>query len=135
MRITEWLGGDGVGMSSKAIALAALGDMPKDPPWPHDGDDFGRCVRLLMLCPDAKAGLEHLGRYGGPCWRALVPRWAEIEEAWKHDKDLYASEYRDNRSKYKCYDLIRSILKPAEEEFYSESGKPRPIVITGRARK
>lgn len=35
--ILKWLGGSrGVGLSSKAIALTALGEMPERPDYPHD---------------------------------------------------------------------------------------------------
>lgn len=115
MKILEWLGRDsGVGLSSKAIALTALGEMPKRPNYPHDGDDVGRCVMLLALCPDAKVGLEILGREGGPVWRALVPRWKEIEAAYLYDMGLHEKGERDYQ-KYKCYKLMQSIIRPIED--------------------
>lgn len=115
MKILEWLGLDrGVGLSSKAIALTALGEMPKQPNYPNDGDDFGRCVKLLALCPDAKAGLERLGREGGAVWKALVPRWKDIEIAWLHDMGLHEKGERDYK-KYKCYALMQSIIRPIED--------------------
>jgi hypothetical protein len=115
MRILEWLAQDrGVGLSSKAIALTALGEMPKRPNYPHDGDDFGRCYKLLALCPDAKLGLERLGKEGGAVWQALVPRWHEIEVAYLHDMDLYERGERDF-NKYKCYSLMQSIIRPIED--------------------
>lgn len=115
MRILEWLGRDqGIGLSSKAIALTALGEMPKNPNYPHDGDDFGRCVRLLALCPDAKAGLDRLGKEGGSVWQALVPRWEDIRVAYLHDMDLHDKGERDYK-KYKCYELMQSIIRPIED--------------------
>ena len=113
MKILQWLGrGHGVGESSKAIALTALGEMPVNSAYPHDGDDFGRCYQLLVLCPDAQAGLDRLGKDGGPMWQALVPRWNEIRDAWLHDKSL---SWPGDKDKYKCYDLMRSILRPVED--------------------
>ena len=88
MKILEWLGGHDVGSSSKTIALTALGEMPKQPSYPHDSDDFGRCFRLLILCPDAKIGLERLGKDGGDVWKALVARWTEIEAAYLDDNKI-----------------------------------------------
>lgn len=111
MKILQWLGGGDTGLSSKAIALAALGEMPRRPDYPRDGDDFGRCIRLLALCPDAKVGLERLGKDGGPQWQSLVPRWTDIELAYWQDKDLYERGIRDYKQ-YKCYDLMRSIYAP-----------------------
>jgi hypothetical protein len=115
MEILEWLGMEhGVGMSSKAVALTALGKMPRRPSYPHDGDDFGRCVALLALCPDAKVGLDRLGKEGGSVWQALVPRWEEIEVAYRHDLDLNRDGVRDHK-KYKCYTLMQSIIRPIED--------------------
>ena len=117
MKILEWLGGSqGVGMSSKVIALTALGSMPKDAhyTYPHDGDDFGRCWRLLQLCPDAKAGLTHLSAEGGEVWAALIARWADIEVAYLSDKERHERGDRE-RDGWKCYPLMQSIIRPIED--------------------
>ena len=115
MKILEWLGRDsGVGLSSKAIALTALGAMPKRPNYPHDGADFGLCFKLLVLCPEAASGLETLGKEGGAVWQALVPRWKEIETAWFYDMDLHERGIRDYKQ-YKCYTLMQSIIQPIED--------------------
>lgn len=114
MNILQWLGGSDVGMSSKALALTALGEMPPRPSYPHDGADFGRCHRLLTLCPDAYVGLERLGKEGGPVWQALVPRWSDIMAAYLHDAALEEKGIRDHK-KFKCYDLMQSIIRPIED--------------------
>lgn len=116
--VLKWISEDGNGLSAKAIACAALGQIPKRPNYPHDGDDFGRCYRLVKNVPGAAAGLERLGREGGPMWVALVARWPEIEAAYLHDVALEGS-YRENRGKYKCYDLMKSILHPIEDADHS----------------
>lgn len=113
MKLLKWLSAGQVGMSSKTIALTALGEMPDPPSYPHDGDDFGRCWKLLALCPDAQAGLDRLGREGGDVWKALVPRWKEIEVAYLHDMGMFESGNR-NYDEYKCYKLMQSIIRPAE---------------------
>jgi hypothetical protein len=102
--ILEWLAGDGVGASSKMIALAALSRTPKraDTNYPHDPSDFGRCYRLLAQCPGARAGLDKLGAEAGPVWAALVARWAEIERAFLMGEG--------------CYELMQSIIRPAEKK-------------------
>ncbi len=114
MKILQWLAGHDKGASSEALALTALGEMPKHPSFPHDGDDFGRCFRLLALCPDAAFGLERLGKEGGPVWQALVPRWKEIEAAYLRDKEKFERGERDYK-KYECYDLMQSIIRPADD--------------------
>lgn len=119
MNILQWLAGHDVGLSSKAIALTALGEMPPRPNYPHDGADFGRCHRLLEQCPDAWAGLERLGKEGGEVWQALVPRWDDIKAAYLADLALYESgaRYRDAPEKYRCYDLMQSIIRPIEDKW------------------
>lgn len=113
--VLKWISEDGNGLSAKAIACAALGQVPKRPNYPHDGDDFGRCYRLVKNVPGAQEGLERLGRDGGPMWVALVARWPEIEAAYLHDKSLYESGKRHSDGLYKCYDLMKSILHPIED--------------------
>jgi hypothetical protein len=105
--ILEWLGGRDTGLSSTAIALTALGKMPKNPNYPRDDGDFGRCYRLIKAAPGAVLALDVLARDGGPVWAALVPRWAEIEVAYLHDM-----EHPDT---YRCFELMQSIIRPAEK--------------------
>ena len=147
--ILEWLGGDDTGSSSKAIALTALRKMPKEPSYPSDGDDFGRCYRLLQSAPEARRGLDQLEREGGPVWRALVPRWREIEAAYLHDMNLHEIGRR-NVNDYRCYKLMKSIILPAEESLRnkpiqtsrstwatasrSQSGAPNPATPTNAPR-
>lgn len=104
--IHQWLSGNDTGASSKAIALTALGQMPRRPEHPRDAADFGRCLRLLKAAPEAKAGLDELGVRGGPYWIALVARWGELELAAWYDE---GEPKRDG-----VYTLIRGILQPIE---------------------
>lgn len=106
--IVKWLGGRDTGASSKALALAALGEMPARPTYPSDASDFGRCHRLLAEAPEAKAGLAKLGADGGPYWGALVAKWDAITAA-------YLAEDEPG-GKGATYDLLRSILTPIEDE-------------------
>lgn len=104
--ILRWLGQDrGVGLSSKAIALAALGTMPERPSYPHDPDDFGRCRRLLAKIPHAKRGLQTLAEHGAPVWRALAIRWNDIDAQFEESERAC---WNDNG---KCYRLMRSIIR------------------------
>lgn len=108
-QLLRWLGRDrGVGLSSKAIALTALGSMPKTPNYPHDPDDFSRCRNLIAEFPQARRGLTKLARYGGPVWKDLVARWDEIEAQFQESE---AGGWNDNG---KCYHLMRSIIGPHE---------------------
>ena len=104
--ILKWLAGHDTGLSSKAIAICALGGEPEDNrAYPHDGADFGRCYRLLTLAPEARAGLEALGRGPSPYWQALVARWTDITAA-------YEAEMAGERGR--TYNLMRGILAPLE---------------------
>ncbi|MDE2096533.1 MAG: hypothetical protein KGL39_04745 [Patescibacteria group bacterium] len=114
MNVLEWISVDGSGLSAKTIACAALGQIPERPDYPHDGDDFGRCYRLLAAVPEARAGLDALGVKGGSVWIALVSRWSEIEKAYLYDKALSDAGENDHK-KYKCYDLMQSIIRPVED--------------------
>lgn len=91
--ILKWLGGRDVGQSSKAIALTAMGEMPRDPGYPHDTNDLSRCLRLLAMAPEAQRGLDVLAKEGGPVWVALGARWKELEAAYRADE---ATSWKQN---------------------------------------
>lgn len=116
-KILRWLGGDrGVGLSSKAIALAALGEMPKQPNYPHDPDDFSRCKSLLENVPCARRGLEKLATDGGPVWKALAARWDEIDAQFEESERAgWHNEVGD------CYRLMRSIIESASSPLSSKA--------------
>lgn len=107
--IVEWLGAHDTGASSKVIALTALGRMPDDAKHkhPHDGDDFGRCYRLLKKAPAARAALDKLAQDGGPYWKALVANWPALEAAYDQ-----ASE----KGYDQLYAQMRAILYPIEKQ-------------------
>ena len=113
--LLEWLDGRDTGLSSKSIALVALGGKAKESAsYPHDGSDFGRCYRLLQMCPEAKVGLDRLAEVKPLIWKALSERWGDIEEAYHFDKRLYETVGRSAKG-YRCYDLMQSIIRPAEK--------------------
>ena len=127
--ILRWLGGPDTGLSSKAIALAALGAPPERLDYPHDADDFGRCFRLLAACPEAKAGRDWLANNGGPVWAALIARWDDIEAAYLHDLQLPSRA----KTGWRCSPLMRSIIDAAHispERHLQTQKRPRP----GRSR-
>jgi hypothetical protein len=117
-RRAQWLNMHDNGLSSEAIADVMAG-IPFDrsrAAHPHDGADFGRCYRLLVLYPEWRARL-HLMQGVSPYWDALVPRWDEIEEAYKADMVTKRGET--------CYRLMRAILDPIEK------ADPRVIRLGG----
>jgi hypothetical protein len=76
--LIKWLLGNDVGLSSKAIARAAIGDEVCYADYPRDGGDLGRCFRLLHLCPSVRGGLNRLAQQSGP-WKRLASRWSDLE--------------------------------------------------------
>ncbi len=105
-RRAAWLKLHDNGLSSQCIADRMCGWITTvTHPW--DGADFGRCERLLILYPEWRARLDEM-RAVSPVWDALVSRWSDIVDAWRHDMDLYK---RTPRAKdgWRCYDLMQSI--------------------------
>jgi hypothetical protein len=81
-RIHRWLAAGEVGMSSKAMALTALGTDPTDRygrvNYPHDPDDLLRCVKLLNLCPEVRdVAFPKLAELSLQ-WKGLISEWDEI---------------------------------------------------------
>lgn len=70
--LLRWALGNDTGLSSKAIVLALLGESSTD--YPRDGADWGRCVRLVRACPEAREGVRLLAAYH-PVWRELDTHW------------------------------------------------------------
>jgi hypothetical protein len=122
-RRAAWLDTHDNGLSSEVMADTMCG-LPLGNRWrtyPRDGDDFGRCERLLLRYPVWRARLEIM-RGVSVVWNALVERWDEIAEAWRADVALYESIRHLPPAKqrkvegWQCYDLMRSIIKPVENE-------------------
>jgi hypothetical protein len=107
-----WLDMHDNGLSSECIADVMCGVTPTGN-YPLDGDDFGRCERLLILYPEWRARLKNMAAVN-PVWAALVEHWDEIVVAWRHDVDLYRGRPR-TRSGWRCYPLMRSIIEPIEK--------------------
>ncbi len=111
-RRAAWLKLHDNGQSSQCIADKMCGMVPTGN-YPHDGDDFGRCERLLALYPAWRARFGEM-RVVNEFWDALVPRWDEIAVAWRHDVELWRTKPRA-RDGWRCYPLMRSILDPIEQ--------------------
>lgn len=116
-RRAAWLNQHDSGLSSECIADKMCGLTPSGA-YPHDGPDFGRCERLLILYPEWRARLDEM-KAVNPMWEALVPRWSEIAEAWRHDMELYRRTPRA-KSGWRCYDMMKSILRPIESQAWRQ---------------
>lgn len=86
MGLDAWLKCDETGVSSIHLAGVLSRQFSRLPGHPHDADDFGRCLGLLMACPELR---EHLGRMAseGPEWTALVGRWDELDGLLATDRE------------------------------------------------
>ena len=98
MGINAWLRSDHTGSSSLYMArvLAQVGAARYA--YPHDPDDFRRCVGLLLACPELRQRLDSMAETGKE-WAAILPHWPEWE-LWIADDSLGASEalYRRMRA-------------------------------------
>lgn len=85
MGLDAWLKCDDTGVSSLYLAGILSGQFMRKPAYPHDADDFGRCVKLLQAAPELRA---NLGRMSDKslAWDALVGRWDELERLLATDR-------------------------------------------------
>ena len=85
MKPEQWIVGRDTGTSSKTIWAVMMGVNPDWPSTPLDVDDFGRCIRLITVCPEFRPRLQEVAdKY--PRWKPLVDDWKELERlywAWE----------------------------------------------------
>lgn len=102
-RALEWALGDDTGTSSKALMRVMLGQkLNSGYCYPHDGQDLGRCVRLLDKIPEWRLRLPEMKEVG-PEWAALIDLWDELEAMYRADDK-------------KIYDRMKRILEPLEKK-------------------
>ena len=88
----EWIVGRDTGTSSKTIWAALTGSVhgPRRLDWtfdiPHDGDDFGRCYRLVVQVPGWAMRISEIVDVF-PAWEPIVREWNKLaslyrEKAW-----------------------------------------------------
>lgn len=90
-RAALWALGDDTGSSSKAIARHMLGgdDSGRHASYPSDGNDLGRCIRLLDAFPEWRARMPEMAEKS-PAWAGLVAAWDELEAMYRrNDTGLY----------------------------------------------
>lgn len=85
MGLAAWHSSDETGRSSLFLsyALEGRGDGYMVT-YPIDPDDFGRCLGLLVACPNLRAKLPFLTGIG-PQWDALIGAWPELEALWNEE--------------------------------------------------
>lgn len=95
MTIQQWFECDEVGLSSKYMALKLDSGKTRLPlvgyGYPHDADDFGRCLGLVRAC-----GFENdIGAMyaTGPEWAAIVTAWDRLVVLYETDNVSVFHEY------------------------------------------
>lgn len=104
MGLARWLTSDDTGRSSKymvhALAQRAGCDATyvevRDGDYPHDPDDFGRCVRLLDAVPQLRPHLPLLSGHGA-VWAAIAAEWDSLETMYREDEPTGKSARLLNR--------------------------------------
>jgi hypothetical protein len=105
-----WLASRHVGLSSSALAAATLGVVgDQSPHFPHDVDDFSRCVFLWNTEPETKNGLALLASVSGP-WKRLADHWQQLLDLYERDRDA-------------CHKLVRECTSSGSGMFYVRKGK------------
>lgn len=93
-KLVLWALGDDTGLSSKFLARAALGPVPRGivPDYPRDAGDFGRCYRLAkVLGDDLMPALKNAATVSG--------KWAIVRDNWHELVSLY--EDSDHKPYYR----------------------------------
>lgn len=78
MGMNAWLQSDHTGNSSLYMARILAQRGAARYAFPHDPDDFNRCVGLLIACPELRQSLDSMAETG-PEWAAIMPQWPEWE--------------------------------------------------------
>ena len=82
MGVQAWLKSDHTGSSSLWM-LQAMGIRGgREYAYPHDADDFGRCLGLLRAAPELREKLGQVAATGKE-WAAIVANWKEFEDLYQ----------------------------------------------------
>jgi hypothetical protein len=102
-----WLESEDTGLSSKYLARclnAGKKVSVEQGRWtikgvdayPYDPDDFGRCCRMLRVCPELKAKLAAVTACMPAPWPQLGAAWTELESLYEQETN--SEQGRKNRS-------------------------------------
>jgi hypothetical protein len=108
-QVLTWLAKDEFGMSSMAMALTACGIKVNNTYHPADPSDFDRCLQLLATAPLIRNHMDRVAAIS-PQWKAIVERWAEVEECHLDEVGLGWSKGRKLLAT-KTYELMQEIYK------------------------
>lgn len=105
--VLEWLANGDTGGSSETMAFWIAFDVLKNggDNYPHDPDDFNRCLGLLDAAPDMRSHLHKMAGLSEQ-WAALVARWDEVESQFLSECGLNWSK---SYSAHKTYALMLEV--------------------------
>lgn len=82
----KWFATGCVGSSSKFMATyLTIGEGDKS--YPHDPDDFNRCLLLLNAVPELRSHIHKLKKVS-PQWEQLVDNWDALESCFLNEAGL-----------------------------------------------
>lgn len=105
-QVLDWLANGRVGLSSKTMAMIALGLPAKRIDHPHDPDDLNRCLLLLEAAPGVRDIFPKIAQ-SSKVWAALIANWNEIELTFLHEVGL---NWCKAQSAPKTYALMRRVI-------------------------
>lgn len=103
----DWLLTGEVGLSSKAMACAMFGDGSLKH-YPHDPDDFNRCLKFLNAIEGSRTQMYKLS-YLSDEWKMLVKRWDEIEQCFLNEVGIDWGKGKSLKAE-KTYRLMKEII-------------------------
>lgn len=104
-KVLRWIARGRVGLSSKAMAMAACG-VECDKDYPLDPDDLNRCLLMLEDIPEVRDQFDRISELS-PVWRRLISRWQEIESLFLDEAGLNWSK---DRSAPNTYSLMKKVI-------------------------
>lgn len=111
-KVLIWIATGKVGLSSKAMAMAACGvQCPGN--HPRDAGDFQRCLLLLDAIPEIR---QHFNEIAGlsPVWNRLIEDWDAIEECFLEEAGLHWSDGGDAPKTYAALTHARQMVENGE---------------------
>jgi len=79
-KVLDYFGDGRGGLSSKAMALAAI-ELKHGNHHPSDPADFNRCLMLLDAVPEIRDHMDRVAAISGT-WAKMVDRWDEVEKCF-----------------------------------------------------
>jgi hypothetical protein len=104
-KILKWFALGRVGTSSTAMATIIAGIEGGRIDYPHDPDDFSRCLEFLTAVPEARSHMDKV--------EALSPEWARLVSRWDEIETSFNKEFRSGLKcrEYLTYHLMQNVIK------------------------